>query len=178
MVVNDPRLPAHFGHHPTRLHGDHRRHAGNSGRSKKPLALRHASSQKPGQRVPDSQQEQQRPQTHHDVPAQVDDVGLPNGGPLIRRYRIQTLDHRLLAGAGIGQPRGEAGNRHAAGHLTVLVEVTQSVSGTSLLVVGTSSIAANLTGWFSYTQRANPSPMPICIGVATEATVKAMTKPR
>jgi hypothetical protein len=52
------------------------------------------------------------------------------------------------------------------------------VSGTSLLVSGTSSMAANLTGWLLYTQRASESPTPIWIGVATAATLKAMTKPR
>ena len=52
-----------------------------------------------------------------------------------------------------------------------------SVSGTSLLVVGTISMAANLTGWLLYTQRARPSPTPICTGVAMAATVKAMGKP-
>ena len=52
-----------------------------------------------------------------------------------------------------------------------------SVSGTSLLVVGTSSIAANLTGWLVYTQRASASPTPIWIGVATAATLNAMTNP-
>ena len=51
------------------------------------------------------------------------------------------------------------------------------VSGTSLLVVGTSSIAANLTGWLLYTQRASWSPTPICIGVAIAATVNAIVKP-
>ena len=52
------------------------------------------------------------------------------------------------------------------------------VSGTSLLVSGTSSMAANLTGWLLYTQRASESPTAIWIGVATAATLKAMTKPR
>jgi hypothetical protein len=52
-----------------------------------------------------------------------------------------------------------------------------SVSGTSLLVVGTSSIAANLTGWLVYTQRASASPTPIWIGVATAATLNAMMNP-
>ena len=53
----------------------------------------------------------------------------------------------------------------------------RSVSGTSLPVVGTSSIAANLTGWLLYTQRASESPTPICIGVATAATLNAMMNP-
>ena len=52
-----------------------------------------------------------------------------------------------------------------------------SVSGTSLDVSGTSSIAANLVGSFSYTQRASVSPTSIWIGVAMAATVNGMRKP-
>jgi hypothetical protein len=52
------------------------------------------------------------------------------------------------------------------------------VSGTSLLVSGTSSMAANLTGWLLYTQRARESPTPIWMGAATAPTLNAMTKPR
>ena len=51
------------------------------------------------------------------------------------------------------------------------------VSGTSLLVVGTSSIAANFTGWLLYTHRASESPTAICSGIATAATENAMMKP-
>ena len=36
-----------------------------------------------------------------------------------------------------------------------------SVSGTSLDVCGTSSMAANFSGWLLYTHRANESPTPI-----------------
>ena len=52
-----------------------------------------------------------------------------------------------------------------------------SRSGTSELVVGTSSITANLTGWFAYTQRANASPTPIWMGIMIAATVKGIAKP-
>ncbi len=52
-----------------------------------------------------------------------------------------------------------------------------SVSGTSLDVSGTSSMAANLTGWLLYTQRASESPTAIWIGIATAATLKGMRKP-
>ena len=54
----------------------------------------------------------------------------------------------------------------------------RSVSGTSLDVSGTSSMAANLTGWLLYTQRASESPTAIWIGIATAATVNGMRKPR
>ena len=54
----------------------------------------------------------------------------------------------------------------------------KSVSGTSLAPCpGTSSIAANFSGWLLYTQRASESPTPIWIGMATAATLKAITKP-
>ena len=52
-----------------------------------------------------------------------------------------------------------------------------SVSGTSLDVSGTSSMAANLTGWLLYTQRASESPTPIWIGIATAATLNGMMNP-
>ena len=52
-----------------------------------------------------------------------------------------------------------------------------SVSGTSLAVWGTSSIAANFSGWLLNTQRASESPTPIWIGMATAATLKAITNP-
>ena len=52
-----------------------------------------------------------------------------------------------------------------------------NTSGMSLPVVGTSSIAANLIGWLSYTQRASESPTPICSGIARAATVNAIRKP-
>ncbi len=52
-----------------------------------------------------------------------------------------------------------------------------SVSGTSLSVSGTSSMAANLVGSFSYTQRASVSPTTIWMGVAIAATEKGMRKP-
>ena len=52
------------------------------------------------------------------------------------------------------------------------------VSGTSLLVSGTISMAANFTGCSLYTHRARPSPTPIWIGVAIAATVKPMMNPR
>ena len=53
----------------------------------------------------------------------------------------------------------------------------KSVSGTSLDVLGTSSIAANLTGSLLYTHRATWSPTNIWIGVAIAATVNGMMKP-
>ena len=53
----------------------------------------------------------------------------------------------------------------------------RSVSGTSLAVSGTSSMAANLTGWLMNTQRASESPTPIWMGMATAATVNAIRKP-
>src|SRR3954447_12623820 len=60
--------------------------------------------------------------------------------------------------------------------LTVSLEFRRpsSLSGTSLEVWGTSSIAANFSGCSLYTHRANASPTPIWIGVATAATVKAI----
>src|SRR6478736_9435921 len=54
------------------------------------------------------------------------------------------------------------------------LSLPSNLSGTSELVVGTNSITANLTGWFSYTQRANRSPTPICTGVMIAATVNGM----
>ena len=39
-------------------------------------------------------------------------------------------------------------------------------------------MAANLTGWLLYTQRARESPTPIWIGMAMAPTVKGMMKPR
>ena len=53
-----------------------------------------------------------------------------------------------------------------------------SVSGTSLSVSGTSSMAANFSGWLLYTQRARESPTPIWIGIAIAPTVKGMRNPR
>ena len=53
-----------------------------------------------------------------------------------------------------------------------------NVSGTSLAVSGTSSIAANLTGWLLYTQRASESPTAICSGMATAATLNGIRNPR
>ena len=53
----------------------------------------------------------------------------------------------------------------------------RSVSGTSLAVFGTNSIAANFIGWLLYTQRASESPTPIWIGMAIAATVNAMMNP-
>ena len=53
-----------------------------------------------------------------------------------------------------------------------------SVSGTSLSVSGTSSMAANLIGWLLYTQRASESPTPIWIGMAMAPTVNGMRNPR
>ena len=51
------------------------------------------------------------------------------------------------------------------------------VSGTSLAVCGTSSMAANLTGWSLYTNRANVSPTAIWTGVMIAATVNGMMNP-
>ena len=51
------------------------------------------------------------------------------------------------------------------------------VSGTSLAVLGTSSIAANFSGSLLYTHRATSSPTNIWIGVAIAATVNGMMKP-
>ncbi len=52
------------------------------------------------------------------------------------------------------------------------------VSGTSLEVSATSSMAANFIGWLLKTQRANESPTPIWNGIAIAATVNGMINPR
>ena len=51
------------------------------------------------------------------------------------------------------------------------------VSGTSLDVLGTSSMAANLVGSLLYTHRATSSPTNIWIGAAMAATVNGMMNP-
>ena len=107
----------------------------------------------------------------------MDDVDLADGRSLVGGHRVQTLHDRRPARARVGQPRGQPRDRDAAADRAVVVEWPRSVSGTSLLVVGTSSIAANLTGWLLYTQRASESPTPIWIGVATAATLNAMMNP-
>jgi hypothetical protein len=47
-------------------------------------------------------------------PALVDDVGLPDGRPLIWRHRVQALHHGCLARARIRKPRRQAGDLDTA----------------------------------------------------------------
>ena len=63
-----------------------------------------------------------------------------------RTTLLATLHHGARAGARVGEHRREARDRDPA--LTVPSELSRpsSVSGTSLLVFGTSSIAANFSG--------------------------------
>jgi hypothetical protein len=65
------------------------------------------------------------------------------------------------------------------GAVTVPFELRcpSSVSGTSLLVFGTSSIAANFCGSLSYTKRASVSPTSIWNGIAIHATVNGISNP-
>ena len=58
-----------------------------------------------------------------------------------------------------------------------LLRCPNSVSGTSSVVSGTNSMAANLTGWLLYTHRASESPTAIWMGIAIAATVKGIRNP-
>ena len=53
-----------------------------------------------------------------------------------------------------------------------------NVSGTWACVWGTSSMAANFSGWLLNTHRASASPTAIWSGVAIAAMVNGMTNPR
>ena len=84
----------------------------------------------------------------------------------------------LVPVLGIRQPRGRPGIRIPPVTSPSALSRPSSVSGTSLAVSGTSSMAANLTGWLLYTQRARESPTPIWIGMAIAPTVNGMRNPR
>ena len=72
----------------------------------------------------------------------MDDVGLPNGRPLVRRHRIQTLYDRRPARAGISSHDAKPGIGMPPLTVPSSLRCPSNVSGTSLLVVGTSSMAA------------------------------------
>ena len=65
------------------------------------------------------------------------DVDLASRRPVVGRDAVEPLDDRGLAGAGVGQPRGQAGDRDpAASPCRSGSACPSSVSGTSLAVCG------------------------------------------
>ena len=114
QVVDDPWLTSDLGDHPSGLERHHGQDAGPGSGSQEPPAGRHPSSEYPARAVPDRQQEQQRAQTDHHVPGQVDHVGLRDRRSVIDRDGVQALHDRRLPGARVGQPRREIGDRNAA----------------------------------------------------------------
>ena len=86
-------------------------------------------------------------------------VGSSSAGTMLRPSTTVLVpgrgSDRIEARPGIGMPPVT---------VPLLLRWPNSVSGTSLVVWGTISMAANFTGWLMYTHRASESPTPIWTG--------------
>ena len=149
VVVDDPRLPPDFGDDPARFHREHGRDAGDrrdpAGTTRDFGMSRRKIQHEP---VPDRQAGTAAvPMPDHDVPREVDRVDL-RGSSAGRRPGPSRAPRSRCSCRSFGSESHDASPGIVIPPVTVPSEFRwpSSVSGTSLSVFGTSSIAANFVG--------------------------------